>query len=544
MNRGRRLQAPREDRTWLVEPPFAELPATVAANIAARATRDSYELNGTTLGQLADAARADLVRDALHDTQQYRDVDVSSALRAPSSALLLAGHQPELFHPGVWAKNFALAKLAENVGAVPINLVIDGDTQKSASLRVPTGTVDEPHVETVPFDGPSEEIPHEERRVVDEATFASFGERAAEILKPFVAAPLLERFWPTVVAQHAQGATLGESIARARHAWEGSWGVQTLEYRQSRMCETVGFRRFALHLLAELPRFHASHNGALADYKRQENIRSANHPVPALAGSASDDDAGLEAPLWLWTAANPRRRRVFVRRIGRELELSDRAEVRVRLPHGESGDVAKAVEALDELAAQGIKLRSKALLTTMYARLVLGDLFLHGIGGGKYDELTDEIIRRFFGFAPPGYGIVTATRRLPIPLPPRSDETEASLRHELWELAHHPERFLLSGASGEATSGDAARWIGEKRRWMESEPTRETARERCHAIREANVALQGFTADQVARTQEKLVEARRRARADAILTSREFSSFLFPEKDLREFLLAFPREVR
>ena len=79
---------------------------------------------------------------------------------------------------------------------------------------------------------------------------------------------------------------------------------------------------------------------------------------------------------------------------------------------------------------------------------------------------------------------------------------------------------------------------------METEPTRETARERCHAIREANAALQGFTADQVSRTQEKLVEARRRARADALLTSREFSSFLFPEKDLREFLLAFPREVR
>ena len=44
----------------------------------------------------------------------------------------------------------------------------------------------------------------------------------------------------------------------------------------------------------------------------------------------------------------------------------------------------------------------------MYARVVLGDLFLHGIGGGKYDELTDAIVGRFLGVAPPEFAVVTA----------------------------------------------------------------------------------------------------------------------------------------
>ena len=38
-----------------------------------------------------------------------------------------------------------------------------------------------------------------------------------------------------------------------------------------------------------------------------------------------------------------------------------------------------------------------------FSRFMLGDLFIHGIGGAKYDELGDEIARRFFGIEPPGF---------------------------------------------------------------------------------------------------------------------------------------------
>ena len=51
--------------------------------------------------------------------------------------LILAGHQPELFHPGVWVKNFALNGLARRHGLTPINLVVDNDTVKSTALRLP-----------------------------------------------------------------------------------------------------------------------------------------------------------------------------------------------------------------------------------------------------------------------------------------------------------------------------------------------------------------------------------------------------------------------
>ena len=67
-----------------------------------------------------------------------------------------------------------------------------------------------------------------------------------------------------------------------------------------------------------------------------------------------------------------------------------------------------------ELAGRGIRLRTRALITTLFARLFLGDLFLHGIGGAKYDQVTDLLVERFFGVKPPGYMTLTATLRLPI----------------------------------------------------------------------------------------------------------------------------------
>ena len=67
-------------------------------------------------------------------------------------------------------------------------------------------------------------------------------------------------------------------------------------------------------------------------------------------------------------------------------------------------------------------------MTTMYLRFYLSDLFIHGIGGAKYDELTDEIIRRFFGIEPPRYLTATATIRLPIDRPKRHGGGRAERR--------------------------------------------------------------------------------------------------------------------
>jgi hypothetical protein len=563
MSTVRRLRAPRDDRGVLIDPPWSAWSQLTETNNSER-SHDDCDLGGIRLAALAGEARREIIEAATAYTRAYRDVAVPSGIgpagtgssRGGSAGggpadsayadrlprVVAAGHQPELFHPGVWAKNFALSHFARQIDAVPINLVVDGDVLDAASIRVPTGSPADslvesgPRIETVAFDAAAQPQPHEERRVLDDDTWRTFGIRAAETLRPLVRDPLVERFWPTVVECSRRTGRIGSAIAQARHRWEGEWGAGTLELPQSLLCETRSFLRFTAYLVQEADRFVEIHNRSLLEYRRQAGIRSANHPVPALAA----DGDQRELPLWLWTADDPRRRHVFLRRSAGELELTDRGRVSIRLP---TDSPAAAVQRLADSAAQGVRLRSRALLTTMYARLVLSDFFLHGIGGAKYDELTDTIVERFFRVRPPTYGVVTATRKLPISARDSDRHADPSaVEHRLWEMTHHPDRFVDPATIVDSDEARQAREMIEKKaRLIAAPPSTGEARARCQAIRGLNSDLQRWLAEPRRRAALALESARRAEQVGGVVGSREYAFCLFPEKDLRDFLVEIPR---
>jgi hypothetical protein len=528
--------APHTSGARLIQPPAESMSDLLALNRQILA-RSDYDVQGVPLVELAAAGKRQLLAAALQYTRSYRDVPDPPA--APAD-ILLAGHQPELFHPGVWLKNFALGELARQHGAAAVNLVIDSDTIKSSSLRVPGGSAEAPTVEAVPFDTPSAEIPFQARQIQDRQLFASFGRRAAERLKPLVADPMVREFWPLAVACSERTANLGECLAQARHQWEGRWNLATLEIPQSGVCNLEACHRLTAHLTAHLPRFWEIYNSALAEYRSRHRVRSHAHPAPELAAEGS----WLEAPYWIWTDEDPRRRRVFVRATGDELILTDRHRLEIPLRLAPESDAGPAIEQLAALAPRGIHLGSRALLTTLAARLLFGNLFLHGIGGAKYDRLTDTIIERFFGVEPPAYMVVSGTLHLPIEHRAVTKDQLRGLESRLRELTYHPERFLSATAnSSESQVRDGhsvERFVAEKRHWIAQQVAHEGARRRSHAIRQANEDLQPWVAgERVALTKEAAL-VKRQLRAETILSSRSYGFCLHPEKTLREFLLEFP----
>jgi hypothetical protein len=445
--------------------------------------------------------------------------------------VLLAGHQPQLFHPGVWFKNFVLAALARWQRGVAVNLAIDSDTIKTASLRVPSGTPADPHVDSVSFDRQTAEIPYEERAILDRECLESFGSRAAEAIRPLVSDPLVREFWPLVAARARECGNLGECVAQARHQQEGLWGTTTLEIPQSHVCGLPSFHWFTCHLLAQLPRLWEQYNRSVADYRRANHVRSAAHPVPDLAM----EDDWLEAPFWIWDRDNPRRRRLFVRQRGDEILLSDRQSIERSLALVPDGEADRAAEQLAELASRGVRLRTRALITTLFARLFLGDLFMHGIGGARYDQVTEALIERFFGFKPPGSMTLTATLRLPVKRQAVTPDDARRVEHELRELTYHPERYLGADGDAEATS-----LASQKRQWIQTTPTPEGAKQRCRAIRQLNERLQSHVALKRA---ELLSERERIARGlhtEKILASREYAFCLYPAESLRRLMEISP----
>ena len=126
----RTLRAPSGDGQTLVDPSWQALPDTVARN-REQLSYVQYDVQGRSLADLSAAAQTRACWQSRWRTR-------ASIARCPSGGgtsrrlsdvpFILSGHQPEMFHPGVWYKNFVLGSLARKLDGVGIHLLIDSDT--------------------------------------------------------------------------------------------------------------------------------------------------------------------------------------------------------------------------------------------------------------------------------------------------------------------------------------------------------------------------------------------------------------------------------
>lgn len=516
-----RLRAPRENRAVLAGPPLQEVGRLLTEN-RQRLARAGPDLLGQPWQSLQRQAR----EEALGEARAYlRDAD-EPLPEFEGRSLLLAGHQPELFHPGVWVKNFALHGLARKHAAVPVNLIVDNDTVKSTALRVPVTADMPPHVAAVAFDRWTAEVPYEERVVRDEDLFATLPERARQ---PWGFEPLLPFFWKDALRQAGRTSLLGERFAAARRAWERRWGCHNFEVPVSRLARTESFAWFACHLLSELSRFHAVYNESIQEYRRRQGLRSKNHPAPDL-GREGD---WLEAPFWAWRACQARRARLFARRSGDEIEL--RADTD-RLP-SLSFRAPQAISTFQSLERSGFKVRPRALTNTLFARLFLAELFIHGIGGGKYDEVTDSILHRFYGVEPPAFLVLSATLLLPLPAYPARPEDCRRLAHHLRDVHFNPQRHLDADRRADPAVRE---WTRLKEEWITRRPeTRQGRRERFRMLRQLTESLRSYLAEEEQEARDELARCQQELRANDVLRRRDFAFCLYPEVLLRPFCQQF-----
>jgi hypothetical protein len=511
----RALRAPRQDGSLLAEPPLESVGALLERN---RLSLAGIDLLGRPLADLRRQARESVVAAA----REYFQRNGEPVPAFGDASLLLAGHQPELFHPGVWVKNFVLNGLARQHGATPVNLVVDDDTVKSTSLKLPVHEDGNWRIASVPFDRWQSEEPFEERPVLDAGLFDSVPERVEPLLHDWDYTPILPELWDAM--RRMPTPLLGERFVRGRRLLERRWGCHNLEVPLSAVCRTEPFAWFACHLLEQLPRLHPLYNGVVRDYRRQNGIRSRSHPVPDLAR----DGDWLEAPFWAWHPGQERRGRLFARRTATAIELRVGSEAWPALP------LANPVAAWRERPVEW-KVRTRALTTTLFARLFLGDLFIHGIGGAKYDELTDELIRRFYELEPPGFLVVSGTWLLPLSRFPATAADCRRLRHQLRELRWNPQRHLPRGVPAEALEG-----AEEKQHWIDRpEGNRRYRRERYRVLRSLTEKLQPFLTEREESVRKDLAACAWQLRQNTVLGRRDYSFCLYPEAMLRRLFQRF-----
>ena len=221
-----RLRAPSSDGALLAEPPLDRAGEALVAN-ARRLDRWDYDFHGRRADRLRAMARTEVIALARQHHERY-GLDLPQVPDRPER-LVVTGHQPELFHPGVWVKNFAVAGLASAQGGVGLNLIVDNDIPKGPSLRVPYRDGNSLRVRSVEFDVLAGEIPYEDQTVQDEGLFASFADRTRAVLGDLVADPSIASFWPKVLDRAGQTDRVGLRFALARREVEADWGARNLE---------------------------------------------------------------------------------------------------------------------------------------------------------------------------------------------------------------------------------------------------------------------------------------------------------------------------
>lgn len=520
------LRAPSQDGAVVAEPPLTEAGTLLQHNRELLSSQ-----HGVILGRSWGDLRREARRAAIAAAQRYfHEAGEPVPSQVDELSLVMAGHQPELFHPGVWVKNFALNRLARAHGAIPLNVIVDNDTAKANVLRVPCA--DGPKVVLVPFDHGHGEIPYEERPVFDEALFRSFGERAGEVMAGWPFRPMLPDFWAEVSRTAPHTRLLGERFVAGRRTFERHWGCHNLEVPLSRLCSTESFAWFVCHWLHDWPRFHTVYNGAVQAYRRRNGIRSTHHPVPDLI----TEDDWWEMPLWAWRADRPRRSRLMIRWTESELSLRADTDTGPAI-HWSPNSPEDTVAAWRGLEQQGWKIRSRALTTTLFARLFLADLFVHGIGGGKYDEVTDEIIRGYYDLEPPGLMVLSATLWLPVPGDAVEPQDLQRAAYQQRDIHWNPQRHLPPSL---AMRTDIQTLVRQKADCVRQQPTDDAGkRQRFRTLQRLTHQLQRFVADQEQAAFQRLEQLREQLRANKIRRDRSYAFCLFPEEQLRRFCLRF-----
>jgi hypothetical protein len=410
-----RLVVPQGHYGVLVEPDAAGIRACLARDAAAR--YDAVPILDTTLGALRARLR--------------RRLDLAGPV-------ILTGHQAGFGHAGVFAKTVAADALAAGAGGVTVFLTVDSDVPKSRQLAVPRVEGNQLQRVFVDVPGCDPRLPSEWQAEVGVDQWAGFFARVRSLwsgsddslLQTFAdgwlaAARPKPGFCDGMIAAHAAvEKTL--DLARAR------------DVRASQLCTTPEFRAFVAHLALRASAFAAQYNQAQRAYRQRYGVRNVHRPAPALRVGADR----VELPFWVARRGQPRRR----------LYVADRGDVVEFFADDEQiGVLRKARLAQAEyqqdpwpVETDGWHLRLRALTLSAFVRLLLADLFVHGIGGAKYDRMTEDFVQRFFGIELSPMCCVSATMHLPLPQHGVSQEDVRAARWASRDIRYNPQRYLAN----------------------------------------------------------------------------------------------------
>ncbi len=449
--------------------------------------------------------------------------------------IIVTGHQPDFIHPGVWAKHVVSARLAKALRGMVVNLVVDSDVVKRRSLPVPVERDGRVTLKRLPYTHAGKALSYEQIPKLSDEQIDTFASLARET----IGRNYQQSQWPAFLSGIRQAKDANDWVDQAvagRREIEAGYGISVLDTRVSAHWCTP----FVVDMLLNARTFAASYNRALKTYRKENKISGHSRPIPDLL--VSDDRC--EVALWAHTADAPRQR-LFVTTDDNQVHLFADETLIANLPLTtlRSHQCSACKELAAHLQQSGWELRHRALTLTLWARLLLADLFIHGIGGAKYDRITDSIMRDYYNIEAPTMACVSATLHLPLP----THKANAAHLHRLYRDArdwqYNPHLALIDQPSTKELLATRQALITQSQQLRTTSPKDHRARRKVFDdLRQLNARLQQLQPERQAAIDTQITQTRQAILENEIAKGREYFFGLYDTAALRQLLAALPAE--
>lgn len=543
------VKAPSEDHRSLLVPNLDTWINEITGELTARRSASSESTGKQKwIEDLRSLARHEIAAAALEYVQSYIPEFYSDVGFEPNPVLLgdycwvVGGHQPEAFHPGVWFKNFFMDSVVNGLSrdgkhSLGLHVIVDHDLAKSTAIRVPCfeqvqGTGEE-FISRFRFENLRLPLKLDEGlsqvkpwhfHVVDRRNLLQFAATVETCMHSIGIEEPLAKSFCNYLQMSSTSLNAALAFSQARHRLEFGAGVRNLEVPMGAVCETRAWSLFAAHCIANAEQLHEQYNRCLSSYRQDYQVKNLGQPVPPLLKNQD----WIELPFWLYRQTDATRNRLWVREIAGGFELGSGGNASELLwTVRADGPLESLAESIRGWVQEGVCLRPRALITTMFLRMFVADGFVHGIGGGLYDRLTDRLIHSFWECSAPTYAIATATFRLPF----NEERSKAFqtlevhrdfLIQQIHDMRSRPELFL------DLDRADHQRLLEEHQVLLSEIPPRGKKRHWHLQMHNLRTRIRSELAAVSQRLADQLQEFQRDIQQQTFLRSREFSFLLFP----------------
>jgi hypothetical protein len=534
---------PRQNKEIFIKPAYDDIPGLIELN-KERFKSYGFDINGIPFSRFRELARSETLKKAGEYTERIKSLcsrlNVAGIENLPciddayksGKDIIETGHSPILAHPGVMIKHGLVNSIAKKVNGMGINMVVDNDACHDDCLNIPNINGLDSSVERIEFLPSLYNLAFEEIRYTDSTQLTAFKESVLKVLhNPDMKKPF-EGFINPVI--NLSGETLGftDLFTCARHAFLLRFGTGNLEVPVSHISETEPFLNFFLHITVNARSFVNIYNAKLVEYRRLKKISSRANPLPDLM----EKGYVVELPFWIWSEGESRKS--LYASVADNSRISVICEDKI-VDHFDFGgddnlscNSSENISRLRDLISKGIKIRPKAIVNTMYSRMFFSDLFIHGIGGAKYDLITDEIIREFFGVDPPAYAVISATLHLPYKPYDVSNDDVIALKHVIKDMGYNPDKYA-SGKIMEDTGMKSM--VSEKRELIAGNTRNSEEKHRAfERLKELNDLMKEKIRPLIEEKEKELEGLEKKIMYNSIVTNREYLFCIYPESMLGE----------